>query len=261
MGELFIVVLKATVYSNLPHHREQLIEPQSVWHAIELDPLPTPRISDTPSGASIAALHARGIALLTRQATLYANAIAPGPSSNKSTLSLATPLSSSDKAFIASILTSGTSADRLSALVLVASSSPLHGTTYLTQLLTMCRKKSREESLRAVRALVDWCLGSSGALPNRKLRTFADQQKGLIAVLALQKGGQVETDVDKRLPGDDWLTIWAFEDWLKKWYVDLLRAIEVRRFPARLVQNLIRHLISCSIDVVARPHWHSFVGK
>lgn len=30
-----------------------------------------------------------------------------------------------------------------------------------------------------------------------------------------------------KVEGDEWLALWSFEDWLKKWYLELLGVIEV----------------------------------
>lgn len=76
--------------------------------------------------------------------------------------------SASDAAFLQQILSGGTLADRLSALTLMAQSSPLHNTRALETLRSMAQKKGREESLKALRAIVDWWVG--GAAPDRKLK-------------------------------------------------------------------------------------------
>lgn len=145
---------------------------------------------------------------------------------------MSSTLSASDRTFISTILQSGTSSDKLSALILLSSSSPLHTTTYLTQLLNLTKKKSRDEAVRAIRAVVDWLKGGSGGagtagLPDRKLRWFAEQP-GLrniaYARQQSQKAGQKQGG--KHQEGDEHLLLWAFEDWLKKWYFELLKNIE-----------------------------------
>ena len=144
---------------------------------------------------------------------------------------MSSTLSASDRTFISTILQSGTSSDKLSALILLSSSSPLHTTTYLNQLLNLTKKKSRDEAVRAIRAIVDWLKGGSGGagtagLPDRKLRWFAEQP-GLkdvsYARTQSSKSGNKQTG---KQAGDEYLLLWAFEDWLKKWYFELLKSIE-----------------------------------
>ena len=53
----------------------------------------------------------------------------------------------------------------------MAQSSPLHNTRALEMLKGMAQKKGREESLKALRAIVDWWVG--GAAPDRKLKYVA----------------------------------------------------------------------------------------
>lgn len=77
-------------------------------------------------------------------------------------------MGSSDKAFLSKMISSGTSSDRLSALTLMAQSSPVHNQRALETLKGMAGKKGREESLKALRAIVDLWVG--GMAPERKLR-------------------------------------------------------------------------------------------
>lgn len=77
-------------------------------------------------------------------------------------------MGSSDKAFLARMISSGTSSDRLSALTLMAQASPLHNQRALESLKSMASKRGREESLKALRAIVDLWVG--GMAPERKLR-------------------------------------------------------------------------------------------
>ena len=143
-------------------------------------------------------------------------------------LAMSSTLSTSDRTFISTILQSGTSSDKLSALILLSSSSPLHTTPYLTQLLALTKKKSRDDAVRAVRAVVDWLKGGSGGagvagLPDRKLRWFAEQP--LLKSVAAARSDSLKRR--EKQEGDEYLLVWAFEDWLKKWYFDLLKVIEV----------------------------------
>jgi len=183
---------------------------------------------------------ARGQALLTKENELYASALDPKGSKT----SAAPPpngLSKADQVFIQQILTSGTSSDRVSALLLLVSSSPLHTMSYLEQLSALTRKKSRDESMRAIRGLVDWFRSEGGGSPDRKLRYIADQP-GLatvaVAFEALEKKGKYAVSSHEGLGKADverCLTLWAYEDWFKRWFFQVLQALEVRSFVSLCV--------------------------
>lgn len=80
--------------------------------------------------------------------------------------------STSDASFLLKILQSGTLSDRLSALTLLVQSSPVHNTRALETLKGMAERGKgaggREESLKAMRCIVDWWVG--GGVPDRKLK-------------------------------------------------------------------------------------------
>ncbi|KAG8911303.1 hypothetical protein FRC00_006735 [Tulasnella sp. 408] len=88
----------------------------------------------------------------------------------------------------------------------MAQASPLHNQRALESLKAMAGKKGRQESLKALRALVDLWVG--GASPERKLKYLADQPLGHPEVT------------------DKHLIVWAFEDWLKKYFFSLLQILE-----------------------------------
>lgn len=106
--------------------------------------------------------------LVEHGASLHSNAIEIYQSRSSSTVTS----SSSDYAFLQKILQSGTLSDRLSALTLLVQSSPLHNTKALETLKGMAErgkgKGGREESLKALRCIIDWWVG--GGAPNRKLK-------------------------------------------------------------------------------------------
>ena len=182
-------------------------------------------------------MHARGQTLLTKENELYSTSLDP-----KESRSGAAPppngLSKSDQVFIQQILTSGTSSDRISALVLLVSSSPVHTTSFLDQLAGLCRKKSRDESLRAMRSLVGWWCGEGGGAPPRKLRYFSDQP--LLPTVAaayevLEKKGKHAVDVFEGMTKADVersLVLFTFEDWLKRWFFQILQSLEVCSSPS-----------------------------
>jgi ribosome biogenesis protein MAK21 len=132
-----------------------------------------------------------------------------------------THMKSSQKFF----MSSGTLDDRISALTLLAQESPLHTMKAFENLVGLAKKKSRNQALMALSALKD-LLGQGVILPpDRKLRAFA-KQPGLIAALQ-GKAGQWTSSGP--LPGglkDVHLVLWAYEDWLKRSYFDLLKVLE-----------------------------------
>jgi len=116
-------------------------------------------------------------------------------------------VASSDRQFLSTIMTSGTQSDKLSALTLSITSSPVHSRKQLDALLGMSKKKSRNEAVQAIAALKDLLVGN--LLPDRKLVFF---------------GKQVGLHSDAK---DEELMLWAFEDWLKGWYFQVLQVVEV----------------------------------
>ncbi|KAI9617469.1 hypothetical protein KEM48_007054 [Puccinia striiformis f. sp. tritici PST-130] len=179
------------------------IRAQPLWYDTSyLTPINQPKNKlESIAEEQVLLLKNRGEHLLTDITERFAISIQPSKQSGtkKSNFS---GLSESDKSFIHRILTSGTSTDKLSALTLLVSSSPLHSRNHLTTLLNLSKKKNREESGKTLRSLVEWLRGAGN--PKQAFK-FDDPAK---------------------FAHDEWLVIWAFEDWLKNWYLDLLRVIE-----------------------------------
>ncbi|KAH7869910.1 CBF/Mak21 family-domain-containing protein [Lentinula edodes] len=118
--------------------------------------------------------------------------------------------SASEASFLSKIIQSGTLSDRLSALTLLVQSSPVHNLKALETLKGMSERGKgqggREESLKALRCVVDWWVG--GGAPERKLKYFRDQP-------LLHPGVT-----------DQHLVLWYFEDWLKKYFFSILQILE-----------------------------------
>ena len=143
----------------MAHNKSDFIfQPISQWYTA-VPPLPpstsAPAITTTQLSAFVskaAALHDKDIT--TFQASSSSNS------------------SSSEANFLSKIIQSGTLSDRLSALTLLVQSSPLHNTKALESLKLMAErgkgKGGRDESLKALRCIVDWWVG--GGVPNRKLK-------------------------------------------------------------------------------------------
>lgn len=133
--------------------------------------------------------------------------------------------STSSHRFLATIMSSGTLADKVSALTLVVQESPVHTTKSFESLLALAKKRSRGQAVTALGALKD-LLGAGTVLPaDRRLRTF-DTQPGLLGTLqkfsTSWKQGQ-------GLPGKlskAHLISWAYEDWLKESYFDMIKVLE-----------------------------------
>ncbi|KAH8830015.1 ribosome biogenesis protein [Flagelloscypha sp. PMI_526] len=121
------------------------------------------------------------------------------------------PVSSKETEFMSQMISSGTLSDRLSALTLMVQSSPFHNTRSLETLKGMAERGKgsggREESLKALRCIVDWWVG--GGCPDRKLKYFRDQPS---------LGHPDATDIH--------LVVWYFEDWLKKFFYSILQILE-----------------------------------
>lgn len=201
-----------------------IVVPHPLWHSVELPELSLAPESYTLTPETIAALEQKANTLLLQVNAQYTDSLSPKSKSNFLEDAQST-LTKADKSFIVTILQSGTSSDKLSALTLLASSSPLHCTAYLTQLLALCAKKNREESTKAIRSVVDWLKGQ-GLPADRKLKWFADQPGLRNAAYSIEKA-QKKKKVIGHSAEDQYLVVWAFEHWLKKWYLDLLRVLEV----------------------------------
>ncbi|KAL1914740.1 uncharacterized protein VTP21DRAFT_7998 [Calcarisporiella thermophila] len=167
------------------------IEPISRWHDASLPPLSGSSMKPL-SDAAIAERLEKATALLAEENAAYERSA---------------EISSSDRAFLSTVMQSGTLNDRISALTLVVQESPLHAMKTLETLMGMARKKSRKEAVMAITSLKDLLVGS--VLPDRKLKYFRDQPL---------------TD-PKVAPTH--LIMWAFEDFLKKQYFELLQIIEL----------------------------------
>ncbi len=134
--------------------------------------------------------------------------------------------SSSSSQFYSTIMLSGTLSDKVSALTLVVQESPVHSMNALESLLNMARKRSRGQAIDVLKALKD-LLAQGAVLPShRRLHSFV-QQPGLIATL--QTFG-VDWKPGLPLPGplqEVHLVYWAYEDWLKNTYFELLKVLEL----------------------------------
>lgn len=188
-----------------------LFTPRPDWHAAELPPLEQKEVRVLPSQQAIDALQRYATSLLEAENTAFHDAQrTQGSGSHK---------------FLSTIMASGTLEDKISALTLLVQESPLHTMRALENLLGLSKKKSRNQALMAVAALKDH-LGAGSALPaTRKLRPFG-RQPGVLSAL---QGKHAMWSTGDELPGGIQkihLIVWAFEDWLKKRYFELLGVLE-----------------------------------
>lgn len=136
-----------------------ICQPVALWHT-SIPPL-------SPSSTSVPPITPSQLASLTERASElhYADIQTFQTSSSSNS-------SSSEASFLSKIIQSGTLSDRLSALTLLVQSSPIHNTKALETLKSMAErgkgKGGREESLKALRCVVDWWVG--GGAPDRKLK-------------------------------------------------------------------------------------------
>ncbi|KAK4547439.1 hypothetical protein LTR36_001095 [Oleoguttula mirabilis] len=187
-----------------------LFDPKPDWHAAELPALEQKEVTAIPPQYTIDDLHSHATTLLAAENAAYNASHLSGSSSHK---------------FLSTIMASGTLEDKVSALTLLVQESPLHTMKAFENLVGLAKKKSRNQALMAVAALKD-LLGQGVVLPSdRKLRAFGKQP----ALLGAMQGKGTKWTAGEPLPGGiekKHLIFWAYEDWLKKTYFELLQILE-----------------------------------
>ncbi|KAK5718016.1 RNA-binding ribosome biosynthesis protein mak21 [Elasticomyces elasticus] len=185
-------------------------QPRPEWHSAELPAIETDNAPDMPSQRTVEELHKYANTLLDAENAAYNDAHLTGSASHK---------------FLSTVMTSGTLEDKISALTLLVQESPLHTMKAFENLLGLAKKRSRDQALMAVAALKD-LLGQGVVLPgDRKLRAFG-KQPGLLSAL---QGENARWNKGEDLPGTvekNHLIMWAYEDWLKRMYFELLQILE-----------------------------------
>ncbi|KAI9819961.1 MAG: hypothetical protein M1827_006531 [Pycnora praestabilis] len=188
-----------------------IFEPRPDWHAAAIPVLPPTRGSLPPSPTPlIHRIHQYAISLLEADNQLYASKQFSATSSHR---------------FLSTITSSGTLSDKISALTLVIQESPVHTMKAFETLLGLARKRSRGQAVTALGALKDLLAQGMVLPPERKLRAFRNQP-GLQATL--HKMG-TSWKPDHSLPSQlesVHLIYWAYEDWLKNMYFDMLKILE-----------------------------------
>ncbi|MCJ1465092.1 hypothetical protein MMC07_003708 [Pseudocyphellaria aurata] len=195
--------------SKAPSHF--FFEPQSEWSLAILPALPTPSLNQIPLQLNLVdGIHQHAKSLLELENKNYS-------SRNKS--------ASSAYHFYSTIMSSGTLSDKISALTLSVQESPVHNMKALENLLALAQKRSRGQAVEVLGALKD-LLGSGALLPSdRKLRTFVSQP-GLLSVFSERESWRPGDKLPAPLK-EGHLVSWAFEDWLKSKYFEVLKVLEV----------------------------------
>ena len=134
--------------------------------------------------------------------------------------------SSSSQKFYATIMSSGTLTDKISALTLAVQESPLHNMKALGNLIGLGQKRSRTQAVEVLRSLKDM-FAQGTLLPNdRRLRSFANQPS---LMAAFQGVGNKWSEGDPLPNGlqNGHLVVWAFEHYLKEQYFEVIKILEV----------------------------------
>lgn len=179
------------------------------WHAEPLNPIPVPTSTDFVPNTVLDQAHKYALSLLQSENTAYTSR---------------TDSSSSHK-FMSTIMSSGTWNDRVSALTLAVQESPLHTMKALEDLIGMAGKRTREQALLGAMGAVKDLFCQGVILPSdRKLRVFNKQPELWAAFQGVTSWADYEA-----LPGqltNKHLITWAYEDWLKKQYFEILKLLE-----------------------------------
>ncbi|KAL8851282.1 MAG: hypothetical protein Q9221_003812 [Calogaya cf. arnoldii] len=121
-------------------------------------------------------------------------------------------------------MSSGTLSDKISALTLSIQESPLHNMKTLDALVGLARKRSRGQAVEVLGALKDMFGLGSLLPPDRKLRNFATQPD-----LSVSFSSRSDWTASEPLPQPltkNYVIHWAFEDWLKGIYFEILKILE-----------------------------------
>lgn len=132
--------------------------------------------------------------------------------------------SSSSQAFYNTVIQSGTLSDKISALTLAVQDSPVHNVKALESLINLASKRSRSQAVDVLRALKDLFAQGSLLPSDRRLHSFATQPG-----VRVKFGKKSWTKGDKLPKGIEemHLIAWAFEDWVKEKYFEIIKILEV----------------------------------
>ena len=122
-------------------------------------------------------------------------------------------------------MSTGTLSDKISALTLSIQESPVHNVKALESLVGLAGKRSRGQAVEVLGALKD-LFGPGNLLPSdRRLRTFASQPALSAAFSPLDFNWTSKDPLPKQIKQIH-LISWAYEDWLKATFFEVLKIIE-----------------------------------
>lgn len=192
-------------------HLSLVFQAQSEWHAVAL-----PAIDKTSNDKAslpqdlLEQIHIHAKSLLEKENEEYA--------AHSTTASFA-------HQFYSTIMSTGTLSDKISALTLSVQESPVHNLKALESLVGLARKRSRGQAVDVLGALKD-LFGPGNLLPSdRKLKTFASQP-GLTASFNPTGFRWVAGNLLPKPLKEIHLIVWAYEDWLKTTFFEVLKIIE-----------------------------------
>ncbi|KAL9595138.1 MAG: hypothetical protein Q9219_006626 [cf. Caloplaca sp. 3 TL-2023] len=211
VGVVKTLAKEATIFKRAGKMTPQFeVDPTSEWHAVVVPSLTSPdaTVQGLPPEL-IARVHTFAKSLLDKENELYASHTGSAQSAQQ---------------FYSTIMSSGTLSDKISALTLSVQESPLHNIRALETLVGLARKRSRGQAVEVLGALKDLFGLGSVLPPDRKLRTFAMQPDLSIAFRSNKKW--TSNDPLPKSLTEAHLVLWAFEDWLKAIYFEILKILE-----------------------------------
>lgn len=128
--------------------------------------------------------------------------------------------------FYSTIMSNGTLSDKISALTLAVQESPVHNTKALETLIGLGKKRSRAQAVEVLRSLKDMFAQGTLLPSDRRLRSFANQP----SLVAAFHGVSTKWTNKDPLPGglqNSHLILWAFENFVKDQYFEVLKILEV----------------------------------
>ncbi|KAL8866302.1 MAG: hypothetical protein Q9174_006382, partial [Haloplaca sp. 1 TL-2023] len=188
---------------------QYVLEPQPEWYAATLPAITATSDPIALPADLIARVHEHAKSLLEKENERYASR---------------TGSANSDRQFYSTIMSSGTLSDKISALTLSIQESPLHSVKALETLVGLARKRSRGQAVEVLGALKDMFGLGSVLPPDRKLRNFA-AQPDLLSIFSTKMKWTSNEPLPKPLT-EAHLVFWAFEDWLKTTFFDILKILE-----------------------------------
>lgn len=188
------------------------VMPRPDWYSTELPSISTSKVTTGLPKFLMDRIQQHATSLLEKESQLYTQ--------------IQQQSSSSSHKFYSTIMTSGTLSDKISALTLAVQESPIHNMKALGDLVALSKKRSRTQAVDVLRSLKD--LFAQGTLlpSDRKLKAFGNHTQ---LVAAFQNAGNRWTERDP-LPGGlqpKHLIVWAFEDFVKGQFFEILKVLEI----------------------------------